>query len=178
MENKPDDTLESSPRARDAWAYALRVYARPGVSSACLLLQDEFGLDVLVMLHLAHTAVTNGAATIKPGDVERADACARDWRDHVIRPLRAVRHAISKDDPATAALRADVQRIELMAERVALAQLVALPASDTPSRKGSQPAHSVDPIVRFYALRNDRAALLDRHDVAQAMTLLNKALFA
>ena len=97
----------------------------------------------------------------------------------MVRPLRAARRAIRKDDDSVKALRASVQQAELAAERHALAQLAALslPAqavSDATTLAG----HSIVPIVQFYATRSARAELLVREDIAQAVSLLNHALFA
>ena len=34
----------------ECWAFALAIYARPGVAEACLTLQNEAGLDVMLLL--------------------------------------------------------------------------------------------------------------------------------
>ena len=68
----------------------LATYARPGVAQACLLLQDRLGVDVLVLLHLAYVC-SQHQRPLKDGQIAAADAVVRDWRDRVVRPLRAAR---------------------------------------------------------------------------------------
>ena len=34
----------------ECWAFALAIYARPGVAEACLALQNEAGVDVMLLL--------------------------------------------------------------------------------------------------------------------------------
>ncbi|MGB6637399.1 MAG: DUF2390 domain-containing protein, partial [Bradyrhizobium sp.] len=33
----------------DSWAFALAIYAKPGVAEACLTLQNEAGVDVMLL---------------------------------------------------------------------------------------------------------------------------------
>jgi uncharacterized protein (TIGR02444 family) len=78
--------------AEALWAFALDVYARPGVSAACIALQDESGADVDIVLYALWCAsrgsVLDGAA------LEAADAVAAPWREATIRPVREVRRAL------------------------------------------------------------------------------------
>lgn len=160
----------STSADQDAWAYALKVYARPGVSGACLLLQDAVGVDVLVMLHLAHVSLRQNVAISTPM-VEQADALVAAWRTDVVRPLRAARRAIDKQDAATRTLRASIQQCELAAEKHALGLLAAAamaPAMDVLADS----AFSIAPVANFYAHRHASESLLARDDVLQAIRLL------
>jgi uncharacterized protein (TIGR02444 family) len=46
----------------DSWAFALAIYAKPGVAEACLTLQNEAGVDVMILYHfsLIRTYVPTG----------------------------------------------------------------------------------------------------------------------
>ena len=116
------------------WSFSLRLYARPGVPEACLDLQDRRGLDVNLVLFCCWRA-SRGLA-LRPEDVARADRWVRGWRRNVIRPLRRVRRNLKNDSfgmptKMAAALRRQIARIEIGAERAAQNRLARLP-HDTP----------------------------------------------
>lgn len=87
------------------WDWAAEAYGRPGVSQACLALQDEHGQNVCFLLW---------AMWAKPqGDALRAGiGMAREWETIVLKPLRGVRRRL----PASP-LRKEVKAVELKAER-------------------------------------------------------------
>lgn len=159
----------------DEWGQVLRAYARPGVASACLLLQEELGVDVVVLLHLAYVQEVRGAVVTEDA-VARADAAVKPWRDAVVRPLRGARRAIGKDAEALKPLRAGIQKMELLAERQAFALLAAAPAcKQTPG--AAAPANAVQQVAAFYATAAGAADRLGRADVRQAIACLSKGLF-
>jgi uncharacterized protein (TIGR02444 family) len=81
------------------WAFALRLYAEPGVADACLHLQEQAGADVMLLLTVAF-ACRQGIA-LSPSDIRNMDAACRAWREQIVRPLRALRVALkSGPDPA------------------------------------------------------------------------------
>jgi uncharacterized protein (TIGR02444 family) len=109
------------PAASGFWNFSLAFYARPGVADACLELQERCGADVNVVLFLLYLARRGRRLTA--ADVERIDAWAAPWRQAVVIPLRGVRRVLKTPvgafhPEATAALRTEVKRIELAAERV------------------------------------------------------------
>jgi len=108
-------------RESEFWRFSLAFYARPGIADACLALQDKATVDVNVMLYLLFLA-SRGRQT-DDIDVARIAGIAQDWRSAVVVPLRTVRRALKSAIgpyvPAfTSALRSDVKRIELAAERI------------------------------------------------------------
>ncbi len=103
------------------WQFSLGFYAEPGMAQACLQLQDSCGADVNVLLYLLYLA--RAGRRIDGAALERIDSLAREWRAAVVAPLRGVRTRIKTTvgafEPATTgALRAEVQRVELAAERL------------------------------------------------------------
>jgi uncharacterized protein (TIGR02444 family) len=109
------------------WAFATSVYGRAGVSEACLTLQDRYGQDVLLLLFAAW-AGAQGGLVLSPEQMAQANTQAAGWRGGVVEVLRDLRRRL-KGDPATsldedvAALREDIKRAELAAERIALTRL-------------------------------------------------------
>ena len=103
------------------WNFSLQFYARDGVGASCIELQDQYGVDVNVLLYLFFLA-TQGRAVARD-DVTRIDAEVRAWRDEVVKPLRSVRRALrstigASDSSLAQSLRTEVKRIELEAERI------------------------------------------------------------
>jgi uncharacterized protein (TIGR02444 family) len=128
-----------SPAVDSFWEFSLAFYAMPGVADACLALQDACGADVNVLLFLLYRA--RGGRMLSAAEVRHIEALAAPWRQTVVVPLRTVRRALRAPVGAfqpdlTAALRTEVKRIELAAERVqqeTLERLAAVEAVGTPS---------------------------------------------
>ncbi|CDZ26732.1 TIGR02444 family protein [Neorhizobium galegae] len=158
------------------WDFALRLYGAPGVGEACLLLQDESGVDVPVLLFSAWLAKKSVA--LSPTEIARIDALIADWRNEVVKPLRALRRRLkSGPHPAsnkeTEILRNGVKAIELNAEKIELAVLEAegqaLMAGDG---SNSDPAGNLRNVVTFF-----RGAEPDERTEA-ALAVIEKALAA
>jgi uncharacterized protein (TIGR02444 family) len=96
------------------WDYSLAIYGLEGVASACLELQDAFGLDVNVLLYAAWLA--NRDQRLDLEHLTAVEARIADWRAKVIQPVRALRRELRGYPPA-AALCAEVKSLELRAER-------------------------------------------------------------
>ncbi len=121
--------------AEGLWAFSLRFYDDAPTQAACLALQDEAGGDVNVMLWLLWRA--SRGEMIGPEGVAELDALVAPWREAVVRPLRTVRRemkarALGPDPEAQEAVRAQVKKVELSAEKAQQAVLEAAEiAADT-----------------------------------------------
>jgi uncharacterized protein (TIGR02444 family) len=115
--NQIDHSLKA-----ESWAFALQIYAEPGVAEACLRLQEEAGIDVVMFL-MATFAVARRGILLAPSDIQEMDEACRRWRELVVQPLRALRMAL-KSGPspapssATECLRTQIKTSELFAERL------------------------------------------------------------
>lgn len=115
--------------ARESWAFALKLYAEPGVSDACLKLQAEAGVDVMLLL-VATFAVVQRRIPLTLSDIENMDRACRPWREQIVQPLRTIRTALKSGPapaPSTASeqLRAQIKAGELAAESLENDLLVA-----------------------------------------------------
>jgi uncharacterized protein (TIGR02444 family) len=112
-----------------AWRYIQALYARPGVEQACLSLQQQFGIDVVLLLWCAW-AGQQCAVALDPDLVSRAAHVSTNWHMEVVRPLRQLRQRL-KGGPrpapsaATESLREQLKAAELNAERLGLEALCA-----------------------------------------------------
>jgi uncharacterized protein (TIGR02444 family) len=108
------------------WDWALEAYARPGVQTLCLRLQDDHGQSVSYLLWAAWAAREGRAVDV--GRLSEAVRLARDWEVTVARPLRAARRALKAsrldlDADGQAGLYEGLKTQELAAERLLLEAL-------------------------------------------------------
>ena len=115
-------TQSRSDLEADGWAFALHLYAQPGVADACLKLQDEAGVDVMMALMIIFAAVRHGVL-LTPSEIRELDDACRPWREEIVQRLRAVRIRL-KTGPspapgsATEPFRSTIKAAELAAERL------------------------------------------------------------
>ena len=106
----------------ESWAFALQLYAQPGIADACLKLQDEAGVDVMMSLMTVFAAVRY-RVLLTPAEVRELDEACRPWREQIVHPLRAIRTRL-KSGPApapgsaTEPFRSTIKAAELAAERL------------------------------------------------------------
>jgi uncharacterized protein (TIGR02444 family) len=106
----------------DSWAFALAIYARPGVSEACLTLQNEAGVDVLLLLMAAFAAVRK-QILLTADEIKALDEACRPWREQIVWRLRTVRTELKTGPrPApsseTEPFRSKIKALELEAEKL------------------------------------------------------------
>jgi uncharacterized protein (TIGR02444 family) len=115
------------------WAFAVDLYAAPGVAEACLALQDRHGCDVNVLLFAAWVGAVHRGAIVPP-EMAEAVANVQDWQAEIVRPLRSMRRRLKSGPPpapneSSDSLRARIKAIEIEAERIELAALESLAAN-------------------------------------------------
>jgi uncharacterized protein (TIGR02444 family) len=104
------------------WDYSLGIYANPGVADACIALQDEFDLDVNILLACLWFSAA-GPGRLDSDQIRELLGRTRDWQYKVVKPLRTVRRYCKKE-PVTLpgslrdAFRPRLQAVELDAEHV------------------------------------------------------------
>ena len=111
------------------WDFALDVYRRPGVSDACLQLQERYHLDVNLLLFVCWIGAS-GRGRLTPRDIGVCAGAVGAWHDAVVRPLRGVRRSLKEDLGAAPAglpqaLRREIQAREIDAEHIEQLMLAA-----------------------------------------------------
>jgi uncharacterized protein (TIGR02444 family) len=104
------------------WQFSLAVYGAPGVSAACLELQERRGADVNLLLYAAFVGAS-GRGRLDAAELARCRAAVRPWSELVVTRLRQVRRALKQDlgavsAAAAAALRRRLAALELEAEQL------------------------------------------------------------
>lgn len=154
-----NDLTKDLPKGSPFWQFSLRTYGQEGVPPACIVLQDEAGVDVNIMLYCLWLA-TQGRG-LSANDVRAIDGAMAAWRAQVVVPLRNVRRAL-REPPAAFAkaaseeLRTRIKRVELESERLQQEALYGL----KPASEWGAPA---DPAV---AMRQNMQAYAEELDAA------------
>lgn len=119
------------------WEFMLAFYALPGIARCCLELQESHNIDVPIFLAVLRY-IGSGQDFDLPA-LEALDGRCSDWRDTVIKPLRALRTAMKAKSQMTEdmqgwSLREEIKSIELSAEKIEIAMLEKLlpPSSSSP----------------------------------------------
>ena len=101
------------------WNYSLMVYQRTGLADACIRLQDQYGLDVNVVLFCVWCGV-EGPGRLGGSRLGASVEVTRDWQRRAVVPLRGLRrHLKENPGPLDAAL------VEAVRKSVAAAELEA-----------------------------------------------------
>ncbi len=136
------------------WDFALAVYGLPRVQETCLALQDELGLDVMVLLCCLWCGACRGRLS-QPSVAAMVEATS-DWQASVTERLRNARRWLKTHSPEplqdhSGELRRAIQETELKAEQLAARLLVdslqGLPAPQPPKGREAALANA-----RRYAL--------------------------
>lgn len=90
--------------------YAEAVYVQPEVGSACLAVQDRYGVNVCVLLATAWLAALG--RNCSAGTLDRLMACAAPW-ESILVPLRKTRRELRSLSPS---LYEQAKRLELAVE--------------------------------------------------------------
>jgi uncharacterized protein (TIGR02444 family) len=106
------------------WNFSIAIYGANAVQNECLDLQDQFGLDVNLVLLCAFLGAGHGVA-LTSGDIASARQEVDQWNEDIVKPLRAARRYLKTIElrdadavKAAAQLRAQVKAAELESERI------------------------------------------------------------
>lgn len=116
--------------------YAFAVYTKSDIRAACLHLQDDHHLDVVMLLYCCWLG--RFGVFLESEALQRAVQAVEGWRREVVQPLRKVRRALRMDigvirAEQCAALRQVIQDAELSAEILQIDALQVL-AAHLPAR--------------------------------------------
>ena len=129
--------MQQTREQPNLWDYSLALYKLEGVAPACLILQDQHGFDVNLILFCLWYGSQNGRLSRET--LQEALELSKYWSELAVLPLRSVRTAI-KADPLIqalpeaeyiATLREQVKKLELSAEKIQQTMLERLVTEDT-----------------------------------------------
>ena len=102
------------------WEWSQTIYARAGVADILLTLQDQYGLDINIILACIWTGDQQAALSVQ--DLAALFDFTENWAQKVTIPMRAVRRNLKNDPLATEGavkkLRSSVKKLELQSEEI------------------------------------------------------------
>jgi uncharacterized protein (TIGR02444 family) len=160
----------------ESWAFALALYARPGVADACLTLQNEADVDVMLLL-MATFAAVKYRTLLTPDEIGALDEACRPWREQIVRNLRAIRTALKTGpQPApnseTEQFRSKVKALELEAEKLEnrlLAECLPLRPAGQEAVRPEQLRAVVNEVVMYFSDRPGTKADADLSSSIEAI---------
>lgn len=145
---------ESIPLEGEHWQFALALYGQDGVSPACLLLQDERGVDVNILL-LSLFAIRQWGAAPSRSDIEALIAETSWVRENLVLPLRQTRRALrappSELMAASRDLKSSIQKAEIKAEQLEQAILAVRLATRHDGFRVQDPREAVHLVIEASA---------------------------
>ena len=142
------------------WTFTLGFYGRPGVSPACIALQDRHGCDVNLVLYACWVGLS-GRGRLAAADLAQAEETNAPWRNAVIGRLRAARRALKEEDRSGPVLELyeAAKAAELAAERIAQRRLQLLAPAEAARPPGERAADAAANLALYLRGRNaDEAA--------------------
>ena len=138
------------------WDFSISVYASPDVAPSCLALQNDYGLDVNVVLFCVWSGLTRGP--LRPANLDAALELSLTWAREVVRPLRAVRKWMKPaanlqsgmNGDKVQSLRNAIKRDELEAERLQQLALATIVSSLDPRRATDRGKQAADDNIGRY----------------------------
>jgi len=130
------------------WNFSIDVYRAPAVQEECLAVQEQFGLDVNLVLLCAYLGAER-SIDLTADDVAAAQRLVGQWHEDVVRTLRAARRNLKTIDPgqdvadAASELRTKVKAAELEAERIEQAMLESWADARLAGRPRAEPGDAV-----------------------------------
>ncbi|MBY6058598.1 TIGR02444 family protein [Leisingera daeponensis] len=120
------------------WKFALDFYRRPGVSEACLTLQEDANVDVVELIVVLFSAQVIGR-DLSSDEVTDMRVKMLNWREMTVLPLRQVRRTLKPYCPGfpqheKELLRSKVKSIELFSEQIQLAMAYQWLTNSAPTR--------------------------------------------
>ncbi len=119
----------------DLWEFSLYHYARPGVSDACLNLQDEHGANVNIVFWVMWLGFRG--QLLEAAQLVQAQRKVHSWDQHYLLPLRQLRRRLKVEfgtsDKSIEAVRSQIKQAELLAEKHLQKLLETVPGSPVPS---------------------------------------------
>jgi len=103
---------------KSLWEFSLRTYAQPGVSKLCLRLQDDYGVDVNLLLWSLWLEQRGQVLTLELLTLAQTEVA--EWKALAVMPLRQLRRQLKQrygtQESGREAVRTAIKMAELRAE--------------------------------------------------------------
>ena len=161
---------------QSCWDFVVGLYARPGISQACLELQDRLGVDVSFLLTVLFYAKHRNI-DLSVGEIASLDRSISAWRDGVIAPLRRLRRHVKTSGLLNSSIEEFYQRIkadELLAEQLEIETLAQQLEQMQAQRSTSPPKRDlIELVVKHFAESAGQHPHLDGAGIERAISALH-----
>jgi uncharacterized protein (TIGR02444 family) len=157
------------------WDFVVELYAKSGISQACLELQDRLGVDVSFLLTVLFYAKHYGI-DFSADEIASLDRSISAWRNEVILPLRRLRRRVKASDLLSSSTEEFYQRIkadELLAEQLEIGalgqQIEQMPSKHSVHRLTRD---AIERVVKHFANASEQHDHLTDGTVQRAISVL------
>lgn len=125
------------------WDFSLAVYGRPGVSEACMQLQERLVIDVNLLLFCLWAAA-DGRTAFSHEEMRTIMASAEEWHEGVVKPLRRARRRMKNGADGVAldlvlSVRKQLAMIEIETEHLEQLIIAAAAGIGSPATANDRP---------------------------------------
>ena len=104
------------------WQFSLQVYERKDFAHSCISLQDNYGIDVNILLYCCWAA-SEGHSVLLKEEIDSLCRSVKNWNHEVVQKLRSIRRYLKNHDmnhleAFSQNIRCKVLEIEIKAEQV------------------------------------------------------------
>jgi uncharacterized protein (TIGR02444 family) len=160
---------------QSCWDFVVKLYAKPGISQACLELQDRLGVDVSFLLTVLFYAESRNI-DLSVEEIASLDRSISAWRDEVIAPLRRLRRHLKASNLLNSPSEEFYQRIkadELLAEQLEIGAVSQRIEQMQVKRSISQFKRDlIERVVRHFAESSGKHAHLGDAAIERAISTL------
>jgi uncharacterized protein (TIGR02444 family) len=168
----------NEPAQNQCWDFVVELYAKPGISQACLELQDRLGVDVSFLLTLLFYAKHHNL-DLPVEEIESLDRSISAWRDEVVIPLRRLRRHVKASNLLHSSTEAFYRRIkadELLAEQLEIGTIAQQLEQMRAKRSISQLERDViERVVTHFATSAGQHAHLSDAGIQDAISILHNS---
>jgi uncharacterized protein (TIGR02444 family) len=165
----------NKPVENPCWDFIVELYAKPGISQACLELQDRLGIDVSFLLTILFYARHHNV-DLSVEEIASLDRSISAWRDEVIIPLRQLRRRVKASNLLHSPNEAFYQRIkedELLAEQIEIGNVAQqLEQMQGKRSTSSLKQHVIERVVKHFAESSGQHAHLSDTGIQRAISAL------
>lgn len=163
---------------QSCWDFVVKFYAGPGISQACLELQDRLGVDVSFLLTVLFYAKHRNI-DLSAEEIAALDRSISAWRDEVIRPLRRLRRRVKASDLLNSSTEGFYQRIkadELLAEQLEIGTVAQQLEQMQAKRSISLPRRDlIERVAKHFAESSGQHPHLNDARIQRAISTLHDA---
>lgn len=170
--------MNEPAESQSCWDFVVELYAKPGVSQACLELQDRLDVDVSFLLTaLFYAKRRNIEFSIE--QIASLDRSISAWRAEIIAPLRRLRRRVKDADLLSSSTEEFYRRIkadELLAEQLEINaithQLEQMPHAPLPHEPRRD---MIKRVVTYFAESSRQQAHLTDDEIERAISILHSS---